>query len=218
MKKIKLFLVDDHKMIRDAIATYLSDDERFEVVNQADHGEEALPLIDENPNFDVLLTDIVMPKMDGIELVRQMKLKSYDFKIIALTMLSEAQHVKRMLNNGVDGYLLKTSSQAEIIEAILEVMEGKKYYSEQVKDLINDYLSGKKAKVETPMSMPLTRREKDVLHLIIKEYSDQEIADELFISIRSVEAHKMNLLEKTGHKNRAGLAIWAVEKRLFEDF
>lgn len=217
MSKIKLFLVDDHKMIRDALDSYLSEDERFEVVNQANHGAEALQRIKENPEFDILLTDIVMPQMDGIELVKKLKQESYDFKIIALTMLSETQHIKKMLNMGVNGYVLKTANQSEIIQAILDVQEGKNYYSPQVTSTIMDHLRGDKSHDKVSMDVPLTRREKEVLHLIVKEYSNQEIADELFISIRTVEAHKRNLLEKTGHKNMAGLAIWAVEKRLFED-
>lgn len=218
MSKIRLFLVDDHKMIRDALEAYLSDDERFSVVGQANHGEEALQRIRENPDFDVLLTDIVMPQMDGIELVKNLKVEDFGFKIIALTMLSETQHIKKMLNHGVNGYVLKSASQMEIIQAILDVHAGKSYYSAEVTSTIMDHLRGGKSQSsKVSLDLPLTKREKEVLHLIVKEYSNQEIADELFISIRTVEAHKRNLLEKTGHKNMAGLAIWAVESRLFED-
>lgn len=218
MKKIKLFLVDDHKMIRDALESYLSEDERFEVVNQANHGEEALQRIKEDSNFDILLTDVVMPQMDGLELVKELKKDSFDFKIIVLSMLSETQHIKKMLNYGVNGYVLKTANQSEIIKAIEEVHAGNNYFSAQVTTAIMDNLRGEKSTQRVSVDVPLTKREKEVLHLIIKEYSNQEIADELFISIRTVEAHKRNLLEKTGHKNMAGLAIWAVEKRMFDDF
>ena len=218
MSKIRLFLVDDHKMIRDALEAYISEDDRFEVVNHANHGEEALQRIKENPDFDILLTDIVMPQVDGIQLVKRLKEMTYQFKIIALTMLSETQHIKKMLNYGVNGYVLKTANQSEIIQAILDVHEGKSYYSPQVTNTIMDYLRGEKTSSQkVVVDVPLTRREKEVLHLIVKEYSNQEIADELFISIRTVEAHKRNLLEKTGHKNMAGLTICAVEKRLFSD-
>ena len=217
MSSIKIFLVDDHKMIRDALESYLQEDTRFEVVGQANHGEEALQRIKENPSFDVLLTDIIMPQMDGIELVKRLKQEAYGFKIIALTMLSETQHIKKMLNYGVNGYVLKTANQSEIIQAIMEVCQGNSYYSPQVTNTIMGHLRGDKSLDKVSIEVPLTKREKEVLHLIVKEYSNQEIADELFISIRTVEAHKRNLLEKTGHKNMAGLAIWAVEKRLFDD-
>ncbi len=211
-------MVDDHKMIRDALISYIDTDDRFEVVGQANHGEEALQRIKENPNFDVLLTDIVMPRMDGIELVKNLKEINYGFKIAALTMLGETQHIKKMLNYGINGYILKSADQPEILRALEEVHNGNTYYSPQVTSTIMDHLRGEKSR-SNPMALevPLTRREKEVLHLIVKEYSNQEIADELFISIRTVEAHKRNLLEKTGHKNVAGLAIWAVDKGLFDD-
>ena len=140
------------------------------------------------------------------------------FKIATLTMLGETQHIKKMLNYGVSGYILKSADQPEILKALEEVYNGNTYYSPQVTSTIMDHLRGEKTK-SNPMALevPLTRREKEVLHLIIKEYSNQEIADELFISIRTVEAHKRNLLEKTGHKNMAGLAIWAVDKGIFDD-
>ncbi|WP_420386135.1 response regulator [Roseivirga sp.] len=217
MSKIRLFLVDDHKMIRDALETYLADSEDFEVINQANHGEEALQKIRENPDFEVLLTDMVMPQMDGIELVKRLKQENYNFKVIVLTMMSEIQHIKKMLNYGVNGYVLKTASQAEIIQAIQKVNLGETYYSAQVTNAIMDHLRGDRSSSKVSMEVPLTKREKEVLHLIVKEYSNKEIAEKLFISVRTVEAHKRNLLEKTGHKNMAGLAIWAVEQRLFND-
>lgn len=217
MSKIRLFLVDDHKMIRDALETYLADNEDFEVINQANHGEEALQKIRENSDFEVLLTDMVMPQMDGIELVKRLKQENYNFKVIVLTMMSEIQHIKKMLNYGVNGYVLKTASQAEIIQAIQKVNAGETYYSAQVTNAIMDHLRGDRSSSKVSMEVPLTKREKEVLHLIVKEYSNKEIAEKLFISVRTVEAHKRNLLEKTGHKNMAGLAIWAVEQRLFSD-
>lgn len=218
MKQVRIFLVDDHIMIRDAIESYLVEDGRFVVVGQANHGQQALNLIKKSSDFDVLLTDIVMPSMDGIELVKNLKAEEFSFGIIALTMLSETQHIKKMLNYGVNGYVLKSASQEEILKAIIEVSEGRNYYSPEVTNTIMDHLrGGKSSRTSGAIDVSLTKREKEVLHLIIKEYSNGEIAEKLFISVRTVEAHKRNLLEKTGHKNIAGLAIWAVEKRLFED-
>lgn len=219
MKRIKVFLVDDHKMIRDGIKFYLDDDERFEIIGEANNGQEALAKISANNKFDVLVTDIVMPQMDGIELVKNIiGTPSYDFKIIALTMLSESQHIKKMLNYGIQGYLLKSTSEEEIKKAIVEVAQGGTYYSQEVTTIIMNNLRGEKAKgSRMSLEIPLTARETEVLHLIVKEYSNQEIGDELFISVRTVDAHKRNLLEKTGAKNMAGLALYAIEKRLFDD-
>jgi DNA-binding NarL/FixJ family response regulator len=219
MKRIKVFLVDDHKMIRDGIKFYLDDDERFEIIGEANNGQEALAKISANNKFDVLITDIVMPQMDGIELVKNIiGTPSYDFKIVALTMLSESQHIKKMLNYGIQGYLLKSTSEEEIKKAIVEVAQGGTYYSQEVTTIIMNNLRGEKAKgSRMSLEIPLTARETEVLHLIVKEYSNQEIGDELFISVRTVDAHKRNLLEKTGAKNMAGLALYAIEKRLFDD-
>ncbi|PIQ47557.1 MAG: DNA-binding response regulator [Cytophagales bacterium CG12_big_fil_rev_8_21_14_0_65_40_12] len=217
MEKVRVFLVDDHKMIRDGIRFYLDDDDRFEIVGEANNGQEALAKIGDQ-EFDVLVTDIVMPQMDGIELVKNIiSGPTFNFKILALTMLSETQHIKKMLNYGIQGYLLKSSGEEEIKKAILEVAQGETYYSKEVTTIIMNNLRGEKAKgSRMALEVPLTPREKEVLHLIVKEYSNQEIGDELFISVRTVDAHKRNLLEKTGAKNVAGLALFAIEKRLFE--
>ena len=214
-----MFLVDDHKMIRDGIKFYLDDDDRFDIIGEANNGQEALAKIGINNKFDVLITDIVMPQMDGIELVKNIiGGPSYEFKIIALTMLSETQHIKKMLNYGIQGYLLKSSGEEEIKRAITAVAEGGTYYSQEVTTIIMNNLRGEKAKgSRMALEIPLTPRETEVLHLIVKEYSNQEIGDELFISARTVDAHKRNLLEKTGAKNVAGLALYAIEKRLFDD-
>ncbi|MFT6055168.1 MAG: DNA-binding NarL/FixJ family response regulator [Roseivirga sp.] len=219
MKAIRIFLVDDHKMIRDGIKFYLDDDERFEIIEEANNGQEALSKINLNSQFDLLITDIVMPQMDGIELVKNIiDGPPFEFKILALTMLSETQHIKKMLNYGVQGYLLKSSGEEEIKKAIVDVAAGNTYYSKEVTTIIMNNLRGEKARgSRMALEIPLTVREKEVLHLIVKEYSNQEIADALFISVRTVDAHKRNLLEKTGAKNMAGLALYVIEKRLFDD-
>jgi len=221
MKKamIRIFLVDDHKMIRDGVKFYLEDDDRFEIVGEANNGVEALSMINNGPEFDVLVTDIVMPSMDGIELVKNLvQGNALSFKVLALTMLSETQHIKKMLNYGIQGYILKSSGEQEIKKAICEVASGNTYYSQEVTTIIMNNLRGDKSRnSRMAVDIPLTKREHEVLHLIVKEYSNQEIADSLFISVRTVDAHKRNLLEKTGAKNMAGLAVYALEKRIFDD-
>ncbi len=214
MEPTKLLLVDDHKMVREGLKSVL-EKEGFKIVAQANNGIEALNILKVS-RVDIVLTDINMPKMDGVELMRNIKAEYPDQKVIALTMLGENQHIKQMLKAGASGYLLKNSSIREIKSAIEEVMIGKIYYSHEVTQIVMDNLMGKKGS-NMVVDIPLSTRELEVLHLIIKEYSNQEIADKLFISTRTVDAHKRNLLEKTGSKNIAGLVVYAVEKRLFED-
>lgn len=153
--------------------------------------------------------------MDGITLTQKIKEMNPEQKIMALTMMGENQHIKHMLSAGVNGYILKNSDKSEILQAIDTITNGDNYYSNEVTRIIMDSMTGKKKPQQRlTLETPLTSREKEVLKLIVKEYSNQEIADELFISTRTVDAHKRNLLEKTGCKNVAGLVVYALEHNI----
>lgn len=215
MKPIKVLLVDDHIMIRDVLKSYLAED-RFNV-DEASHGQEALQMYSQG-NYDLVITDIDMPHMDGISLTEEIRKLNKDQTILVLTMIIDSTYVRRMLKAGVSGYLSKDSDKEEILEAIDVVLSGDNYYSRQITKTIMDNLSSKQAtRSNVVYEMPLSEREKEVLHLITKEYSNQEIADKLFISVRTVDAHKRNLLDKTGAKNVAGLVIYAIERQVFDD-
>ncbi|WP_420581718.1 response regulator transcription factor [Reichenbachiella sp.] len=214
---IKILLVDDHKMIREGIKSFLEESEEYEVVLEAENGTDAFEIYDPS-KVDLVITDIMMPEMDGIELTGKLVKKNPDVRVIALTMLNENHHIKQMLKAGVSGYLLKNCSEEELFKAIETVMTGNKFYSQEVTDIIMNDLSGdKKPKQRLSMEIPLTTRELEVLHLICKEHSNKEISDKLFIGMRTVDAHKRNLLEKTGCKNVAGLVVYAIERDLFND-
>lgn len=213
-KKITILLVDDHKIIRDGLKLYFEDSENYEVTSEADNGETALAVL-EQEQFDIVITDISMPVMDGITLTQRIKEKNPEQKIMALTMMGENQHIKHMLSAGVNGYILKNSDKGEILKAIDTITGGDNYYSNEVTKIIMDSMTGKKKPQQRlTLETPLTTREKEVLKLIVKEFSNQEIADELFISPRTVDAHKRNLLEKTGCKNIAGLVVYALEHNI----
>lgn len=213
-----MVVVDDHKMIRDGLKMLLGSSPELEVVGEAEHGKECLQIL-ENVEADIVLTDLNMPEMDGIELAREIKEKYPNLKVIALTMMGEGHHIKQMLAEGALGYLLKNCGEDEIKQAIHTIMKGGTYYSPEVTNIIiNNIRKVKpKAPLKVNLEMPLSEREKEVLHLILKEYTNQEIADELFLSIRTVDAHKRNLLDKTGSKNVAGLVIYAIDRELFDD-
>lgn len=218
MSKIKLFLVDDHKMIREGLKTFLTDNPDFEIVAEAENGIDCLSQL-ENVSVDIVLTDLNMPEMDGLELTKALKEKHPDIKVIALTMMGESQHIKQMLAEGAMGYLLKDCSEEQLVNAIKNVNNGGTYYSPEVTNIILDNIRKIKpvSKSKVVLEMPLTDREKEVLHLILKEQSNKEIADSLFVSVRTVDAHKRNLLDKTGSKNVAGLVLYAIERQLFDD-
>jgi len=213
---IKIILADDHSMIRQGLKAFL-DKDGFEVVAEANNGIEALDLL-KTTEVDVLVTDMMMPEMDGIELCKA-AIKAYpEIKVLALTMMNENYNIKKMLAAGAKGYILKDCTQEELRTAIETVGQGNTYYSQEVTTIIMEGLSGQpKPKKRLVTEIPLTNRETDILHLICKEKSNQEIADELFISNRTVEAHKRNLLDKTGCKNIAGLVLYAIERKLFND-
>lgn len=215
---MKILLVDDHKLIRDAIRSYMDDDSEFEVVDEAGNGQEALILL-KSVSIDVVLLDISMPVMDGIECAQEISTRYPEVKILALSMMNDNQFIKKMLAAGASGYILKNSGEAEIKKAITAVYNGETYFSAEVNETVmqNMLKGGIKRNSKLVVDLPLTSREKEVLYLIIKECSNQEIADKLFISPRTVDAHKRNLLEKTGSKNTAGLVLYAIEKNLFDD-
>ena len=216
MNEIRVILVDDHSMIRYGLRSFL-DGDRIVVVAEAKNGNEALEIL-KKEEIDVLVTDIMMPVMDGIELTKQVAEKYPNTQILAHTMMNDSQNIKRMLNAGANGYILKDSTQEELIRAIHTVSRGENYYPGDVTQIIMDGFGSKpKPKKRTFAEIALTDRELQVLHLICKEKSNTEMAEELFVSVRTIEAHKRNLIEKTGCRNVAGLVLYAIEQNLFDD-
>lgn len=217
VSKIKILLVDDHHMIRAGIRTFLDENESYEVVAEATNGKEAIELFG-SQQPDIIIADIMMPDLDGITMTTKIRKLSNTVKIIALSMLSESYHIKQMMKAGANGYLLKNCTEVELDEAISKVMAGETFYSTSVmQNLILDENKRPEVKQRLSHEIPLTTRELEILHLICKEYSNAEISEKLYIGMRTVDAHKRNLLEKTGCKNVAGLVMYAVERQLFDD-
>jgi len=217
-KNIKVLVVDDHKIVRDGIKVLLQDEPDIKVVGEAVNGKHALELIPK-VKPDLMIIDINMPVMNGIDCTREVAKDHPSVKILALTMLNELEHIKKMIAAGAGGYLLKNSGKDELIEAIKTVISGENYFSDEVKNIIMmNMVKGKtlNRKIQGEQ-VPLTNREKDVLKYIVKEYTNQEIAEKLFISVRTVDAHRRTLLEKTGARNTAGLVKYAIENNLVDD-
>jgi DNA-binding NarL/FixJ family response regulator len=216
MEKINILVVDDHKIVRDGILSLLQDEADISIVAQAENGKDALEKI---PGVlpHLVLMDINMPVMNGIECAREITRLFPEIKVLALTMLNELEHIKNMLSAGAKGYLLKNSGKEELVMAIKKVMSGQNYFSDEVKDLIMLEMVKKKTMPGKIIGekVPLTSRELDILELILQELTNQEIAEKLFISVRTVDAHRRNLLEKTGARNTAGLVKFALENHLF---
>jgi len=207
---IRILIADDHRVFREGIKLILENLQDIEVVGEASDGMEVLQQI-ETSNPDVILLDISMGELGGIETALILKEKYPGTKILVLSMHHESSYIVHMLEAGAAGFLLKDSGSRELINAIRTVAEGGVYYSKQVSAAIVAHLTKQSASKEKKTNIPLTKREQEVLRLIAEENSNAEIADRLFISIRTVDTHRRNLLEKLGAKNTAGLVKAAIK-------
>lgn len=214
MNKIKILVVDDHKMIRDGIKSMLQEEMEYIVVNEASNGKQALEIL-ENLEVDLVIMDVNMPEMNGVECTSEINKKYINTKVLALTMHDEELYLIKMMEAGAVGYILKDLGKDELLKAINEIVNGKRYFSPEITiSVIQELITpSRESALE---DNPLTSREIEVLELICQELTNQEIADKLSISIRTVDAHRRNLLEKTGSKNTAGLVKYAFNNKLLE--
>ncbi|PWJ42502.1 response regulator [Sediminitomix flava] len=211
---INIALIDDHRIVRDGIKLYLSDAEGINVIGEASDGIQGFLLL-EKEVVDIVLLDVNMKNMDGITTMKKIAESKIDTKVIALSMLNDSQTVKQMIEAGVHGYILKNCSRNELIKAIQTVYEGDNYYTPEITQIVIQSLKQKKSSQATEID--ITQREMEILRLILEEKTNKEIAEELFISPRTVDAHKRNLLEKTQSKNVAGLVLFAIRNGIFQD-
>uniref|UniRef100_UPI0040486753 response regulator n=2 Tax=Roseivirga sp. TaxID=1964215 RepID=UPI0040486753 len=207
---IRVFLVDDHQMVLDGISSILEDVENIKVVGTALNGEHALRALGVE-GVDVLLLDINMPELDGIEVVRQMEKQDIHVNTLILTMHNNPQFTKQLIELGVEGCILKNSGKKELVYAINEVNEGRRYYGEDVTGTLFDSLEKTKKAVDEVL---LTKREVEIIKLIATEFTTNEIAEKLMISSFTVDTHRKNIVNKLGVKNIAGLVKFAFENQL----
>jgi DNA-binding NarL/FixJ family response regulator len=217
----KVLIVDDHKIVRDGIAALISSEQNISLVGQCTDGSEVVEFL-KHHDTEVILMDIMMPNMNGIEATKLAMKEFPDLKILCLSMNNEYNYIQEMLNAGAAGYILKNTGADDLLTAIKTVAEGKHYFSPEVTDIvINKHISGNKpdAKAEenAKLLQSLTNREIEVLKLIAQEMTNVEIADKLFISRRTVDTHRQNLLQKIGTKNSIGLVRFAYSNGLIED-
>ncbi len=213
--KIKVFIVDDHKMVIEGLQLLLDNHDEIVFTDYATSGKEALEKISISKP-DVVLLDVNMPNMNGFETCKKILQLDSEIKVIAISMHKESSLIKLMFGNGAKGYVLKNASQKEVIKAIKAVYNGKKYVDEEVNEILINSLT-KSAKQKISNSFPkLSRREKDVLRLIMNEKTTQEIAEKLNISFGTVETHRRNMLIKTGARNTVGLVKLVFEYNLLD--
>ena len=207
LPKMKIFLIDDHAILLDGLIKILSMQDEFEVIGTAGTVQETLDKLT-RITPDLLITDFNLPDDDGLTLIRRVKQKYPSIKIIVLSMHDEAHLIKEILQEGIQGYILKKDSQNELVNAVLAVRQGKVYLSSDVNQML---IKGLNTNNEQKL---LTSREREILKLIAKEYTNKQIAEELIISERTVETHRKNIFRKTGTNNLVGLIKFSYANNL----
>lgn len=211
--KIRVVLADDHQLLREGIRSILSKEPDVEVVGEAENGRQALDLVEKTkPN--VVIMDISMPNLNGIEATRKIKESHPEAKIIALSMHQDKRFIASMLEAGASGFLLKDCATEELIKSIHTVMQNKTYLSPLISDIVvGDYVTKLKTQTDSPVEK-LSDREREVLQLLAEGKSTKEIADILFVSVKTIETHRQQIMNKLDIHNIAELTKLAIREGL----
>lgn len=213
MKKIKVLLADDHEIIRYGVSTFLSSIDSIEVVGEASTGDECVKLF-KKTQPDVCVLDISMPGKDGIETTQAIRKLDSEVKILILSMHIDEEILGKVLEAGINGYLLKNTEKADLLHAIESIVKGQQIFSDPISDMIKDSFLKKGRKSADTSAANITNRELEILQLIVEGLTSQEIAKKLYISPRTVDTHRANLMQKLEINNAAGLVRYALENDL----
>lgn len=218
MEKIKIILVDDHQIVRDGIKSLLAGAKEIDIIGEASEGNELLNLL-KTKKPDVLVMDISMPGMSGIELTKAVKEQFPKIEVLILSMYTQEDFVLNAVSAGAKGYLPKNTTRNELINAIASLHKGKQYFNEAISSiLLSSYVNTvqKKTNTEETETPTLSAREIEILKLYVEGASNQEIADKLFISIRTVESHKNHMMQKLNIKSIVELVKYAIRNKIVE--
>jgi two-component system response regulator NreC len=210
----RIVIAEDHTILREGLRALLSSDPEFEVVGEAEDGRDAIQCV-ENLTPDLVLMDLSLPRMNGMDAIQEIKKRCPGTKVLALTVHKTEEYILATLRAGADGYVLKDATHTELVMGIKSVLKGKPYLSPGVSDkVIEGYLEGRKSlRTATPWDT-LTQREREVLKLIAEGYKNKEIANYLYISAKTVEKHRANLMKKLDLHTSSALTAFAMEKGL----
>ncbi|MEP0821971.1 MAG: response regulator transcription factor [Ignavibacterium sp.] len=211
MAKIRILLADDHELIRTGIRNLIGSNKDFQIIGESADGEDTVAKV-RQLHPDVVIVDISMPKLSGIDATRRIRVEFPSVKVLVLTMHENAEYVYQILKSGASGYLLKNAGKDEITEAIYAVTKGSKFFSPRISELmISEYVRNAEKRDERTGEASLTRREKEVLNYIARGMNNQQIAENLFISPRTVETHRTNIMQKLNIHDAANLVRYALE-------
>ncbi len=213
-EKNRIVLAEDHTILREGLKSMLSSGKNFEVVGEAKDGLEAIRCVQE-AEPDLVLLDLAMPRMNGLAVIKEIKRVSRKTKILALTIHKSEEYIMEAFKSGADGYCLKETSYKELLMAIKNVLSGKIYLSPEISEkVLEGYLEGRKTLKTASSWERLTSREKEVLKLVGEGYKNKEIGDYLCISVKTVEKHRANIMQKLDLHNASALTSYAIEKKL----
>ncbi len=218
MKNIKILIVDDHEVVRDGLKNILLSLNNMAIAGEAANGEDAISMYD-SLKPDLVIMDISMPGMNGIEATRIIKENDPNAKILILTMHDNQEYLNQIIRSGAKGFVLKNTDKEELLDAVRTVAGGENFFSKDISKLIIDnYIRSAKEtdKNEGYKEVPLTKREIEILKYIAEGNSNQEIANKLYISYNTVDTHRKNIMHKLSIKNTAGLVRYAIEKGLID--
>jgi len=210
-KIIRVLIADDHQMFIDGLKALLRREKNIQIIGEVSNGIQAMEFIRKNQP-DLLITDISMPGMSGVELTREVKLHFPEIKILVLTMYNDREIVGEILMSEAEGYILKNTGRQELSNAINRIIDNSTYYSNEVLNIMMTRM--KKQKNIEKNTAQLTPREIEIIKLIMEELSSEEIADKLFISKRTVDTHRKNIIQKTNTRTLVGLLKFAIENNL----
>jgi len=213
-QKVRIVIADDHTILREGLRSLLSSNPSFEIVGEAEDGREAIKCV-EKFKPDLILTDLSMPRMNGMEAIKEIKRESPTTKVLVLTVHRAEEYILATFRAGADGYLLKDSTHAELVMAVKKVLSGKHYISPEISEkVIEGYLDGRRTLKTKSSWETLTQREREILKLIAEGYKSKGIADDLCISVKTVEKHRANLMEKLDLHSIQALTAFAIERGL----
>ena len=213
--KKRIVIAEDHTILREGLKALLSQDTGLEIAGEASDGLEAVRIISELKP-DLVLMDLSMPKMSGIDAIKEIRRSCPDARILVLTVHKNEEYVIASLKAGANGYLLKESTHQELMHAVSHVLDGRPYLAPGISDtIISGYLAGRQDAVHTPLDA-LSQREKEVLKLVAEGHKNREIAEYLFISVKTVEKHRDNIMKKLDLHSTSALTTFAIEHGLVE--
>lgn len=204
--KIRIILADDHEVVRAGLRRLLSIESSIEIIDEAENGKRAVELVKQH-NPDIALLDIMMPIMDGISATKEIKTFSLSY-VVMLTAFEDSMHLEKALAAGADGYLSKDVSAKDLVEALKLISKGERAFSKSIIKIMQKKYVPEEENVS--QAITITKREQEVLNLVAMGKTSQQIADELFLSVRTVESHRYNLMQKLEISNTAGLVRYAV--------